>query len=168
MPISYIQAFPLTPLGGAFVLPVGLCIFLGAVLPRLRLPLIGVGFALGLALIYALAHRLSAGMPPVHRFAVSSLYLAIFVEVLAFAVLMPRLRPRGERAAALASLMIVGGHFLIMTPAFGPLILALGVVGLANAWWGWSSPARPLAQVWATDGLLKAAFAITMIATALS
>jgi hypothetical protein len=47
---------------------------------------------------------------------------------------MPIMRSRSERATISATLGIVGAHFLVMLPAFGPLI------------GGWASAARSTPQ----------------------
>ena len=161
----YIDAFPMTPLCGAFLLPVGICIMLGAAFPRFRMALVIAGFAAGLALMAVVVRRLAPGLPPVHRLAIYSLVAAVIVEIVAFAIVMPRVRPKGPRAAGLTSLLIVGGHFLIMTPAFGPLIVILGLAALANAGWAWWRPDIGFLRTWAIDGALKIGVALAMLGT---
>ena len=62
-----------------------------------------------------------------------SLALAIVLEIAGFRYLMPIMRSRGERALVSATLGIVGAHFLVMLPAFGPLIGGLGLGCMLNA-----------------------------------
>jgi hypothetical protein len=62
----------------------------------------------------------------------------------------------------LTILTIVGGHFILMAPAFGPLIVLLAGASVLNTfvallWRGYASPA-----VWAIDGAMKAAVGAAM------
>ena len=152
--VNNAHSFPLAPAGGLFVLIVGVAILLGALLAKARQLLLYAGLALAAAALTMFAVRLSAGLPPPSLFAISALIVAVVLEMLAFALIMPRLRGR-ERQMAYAALVIVGAHFLLMLPAFGPLIFVLGLLCVLNASLGMISEAIPLSYVWAIDGLLK-------------
>lgn len=81
----------------------------------------------------------------------------LFLVLVGIAIAMRRTMPRGERAVVIAILFIVGLHFLPMTPAFGPIVAALGLFGMANAAVAWRSPAFTLPALWAVDGAGKLA-----------
>jgi hypothetical protein len=110
-----------------------------------------------------LAARLSAGLPPPSLLALASLGVAVALELLAFVLVMPRVR--GEAQAAYASLAIVGAHFLLMSPAFGPGVFVLGLLCLANASIGMMNGAVPVSAIWAADGLLKMATGFLLLRT---
>jgi len=162
---NYVRYFPLTPLGGCFIVGVGLAILVGAAMPRARMRLVGAGFGFGTLLIYVGLRPLSPGVPRAADVAIWSIPVAILIETIVFAIVMPRARRRGERAAGVATLVIVSAHFIIMLPAFGPLIACLSIAGLVNAWRGWRQPVS-FGQLWFVDGLLKVLFGAAMIATA--
>jgi hypothetical protein len=89
-------------------------------------------------------------------FSVWSLVVAIAFEIVVIAVLVRKLRNRGERTLNLAILAGVGAHFLFMAPAFGPLIVVLGLLAIVNAAWGLRSPGVAFRTLWFLDGVLKA------------
>jgi|GEM_PF-1785264 hypothetical protein len=162
--VLYGVQFPMAPLGGLFVATVGVFILLGAVAPRQRMMLTYIGFGAGtLALI--LGGRLAVGLPRPTTIQVGSLALAIVLEIIAFVVAMPRLRPRGERAVMIATLAIVGIHFIVMTPAFGPLVGVLGILCAINAAVVWRRPSYQLSVAWTIDGLMKLGAGALLIAT---
>jgi hypothetical protein len=78
---------------------------------------------------------------------------------------MPAVRPRGERATLGATLGIVGAHFVVMLPAFGPLIGALGFACILNAVGFWLLFAYRAGFAWFVDGCLKLVLGMVMIAT---
>jgi hypothetical protein len=96
---------------------------------------------------------------------VSFLALALVLEIAGFSYLMPIMRPRGERAMLSATLGIVGAHFLVMLPAFGPLIGGLGLGCTLNAAGFWRISTYRAEFAWFVDGCLKLAFGAAMIAT---
>jgi hypothetical protein len=164
---SYATAYPMAPYAGLFILPVGLCILLGAFTPpNYRTPLVGAGFALGVLAICLLGSHLGHPRANGTRLQLISLAAAITFEVAAFVLVMPRLSDRTGRPALLATLIIVGAHFLIMTPAFGPLIFWLGIACLINAACGWRWRCLCPAWLWGIDGGLKLAFATLLLLTA--
>ena len=148
--VLYGVQFPMAPLGGLFVATVGVFILLGAVAPRQRMMLTYIGFGAGtLALI--LGGRLAVGLPRPTTIQVGSLALAIVLEIIAFVVAMPRLRPRGERAVMIATLAIVG--------------CALGILCAINAAVVWRRPSYQLSVAWTIDGLMKLGAGALLIAT---
>lgn len=161
---NYSAIYPMAPLGGLFVALIGLSVILGSPLSRLRLALVYGGFALGtLALIFG--GKFANGLPMPTTFQITSLVIAIIVEIAAFAVVMPRIRPRGERLVLIATLAIVGTHFLIMLPAFGPLIGLLGCTCILNAALAWRMNDFSASAFWFVDGLLKLSAGIALMLT---
>jgi hypothetical protein len=159
---EYVQKFPLIPGGGMFFVPVGVCVALGAFVPRLRMTLVWIGLAIGVLAISLGAGRYLRGLPPPTILQVAFFAVAIVAEAVAFRVLLPRLRPLGERAATCGTLAIVGTHFLIMIPAFGWPIALLGVLCLVNSGAAWRISAYSLPAAWFIDGLLKMAVGSAM------
>ena len=62
----------------------------------------------------------------------------------------------------IAVLAVVGSHFVLMAPAFGPLIGLLGMLTLGNALVGARFQNYSLQIVWAMDGFLKFALGAAM------
>jgi hypothetical protein len=92
------------------------------------------------------------------------LFGSIALEIILFRFGLARYRKAGERSTRLASLFIVGVHFLPMAVAFGPMCLTLGVVLCLCSGAGlWLRPGLPLNGLWAADGLLKIAFGSIMM-----
>ena len=154
----------MAPLGGLFVATIGAFILLGCFVPRARMTLTYIGFGIG-TLALVLGGRLAVGLSRPTRIQLESLILAIVLEVIAFVLVMPRARPHGERAVTIATLGIVGAHFLVMTPAFGPLIAVLGLLCAVNAATAWKRPAYSSGAAWLADGVLKLAFGAMLLAT---
>jgi hypothetical protein len=91
------------------------------------------------------------------------LFGSIALEIVLFRFGMTRYRRAGERSARLASLFIVGLHFLPMAVALGPMCLTLGVILCLCSGAGlWVKPSLSLTGLWAADGLLKIAFGLAM------
>jgi hypothetical protein len=86
-----------------------------------------------------------------------SLIAAIGFEIAVITVVVRKLRTGGERTLNLAILVGVGAHFLLMAPAFGPLIAALGLLAMLNAVYGLRSPSLSFRALWFLDGVLKVA-----------
>jgi hypothetical protein len=94
-----------------------------------------------------------------------ALAAAIIFEFASFIIVMPRMRPRGERAVVSATMGIVGLHFLIMIPAFGVLIGLVAVACTLNAA-AFATLARYAVGVaWFVDGFLKLTLGLAMVAT---
>jgi hypothetical protein len=160
----YSTLYPMAPLGGLFVATIGLFLILGTALPTLRMTLTYVGFAAGtLALI--LGGRLVVGLPAPSRLQVTSLVLAIALEIVMFVLLMPLARRQGERAVLVATLAIVSVHFLVMLPAFGTLIAVLGILCLLNAAIAWRNPSYSIDLAWFLDGGMKLGLGILLVMT---
>jgi hypothetical protein len=162
IPASYVHEFPLIPGGGLFFLPIGICIVLGALLRPIRMTLVWIGLALGIAAI-VLGGKYLRGLPPPSGVQIAFFAAAIVAEAVAFRLVMPRVRPLGERALLLASLAIVGAHFLIMIPTFGVPILALGFLCLANAGVAWRTQSYPISAAWFVDGVFKVGIGLVML-----
>ena len=162
---SYVLRYPMTPYGGVFIATVGVCVITGAVLRNYRGNLVWIGFALGGILLLACGGTLGRGLHSPSLFQVSFFGFAIVLEIAAFRYLMPAVRPRGERATLGATLGIVGAHFLVMLPAFGPLIGALGLACTLNAAGFWLLFAYHADFAWFVDGCLKLLLGMAMIAT---
>ena len=162
---SYVLHYPMTPYAGVFVVTVGVCVMAGAVVPNYRDNLVWIGFALGGIFFLAFGGILSRGLHSPSLLQVGFLALAIFLEIAGFRYLMPTVRPRGERATLSATLGIVGAHFVVMLPAFGPLIGALGLACTLNAIGFWRFCAYRASFAWFVDGCLKLLLGMAMIAT---
>ena len=162
---SYVLHYSMTPYAGVFIATVGVCMIAGALMPKYRGHLVWTGFALGAILFVAFGKILSTGLHAPTLLQVSSLALAIVLEIAGFRYLMPVMRSRGERATVSATLGIVGAHFLVMLPAFGPLIGGLGLACTVNAAGLWRFSAYRAGFAWFVDGCLKLAFGTAMIAT---
>ncbi|MEQ1492854.1 MAG: DUF6609 family protein, partial [Terricaulis sp.] len=93
---------------------------------------------------------------------IGSLIIAVVLEM---GVLMWAIRhfaAQGPRALTIAILATVGAHFLIMAPAFGPLVVLLGAATIGNALAGAGFPGYSLRMLWAVDGALKVGVGVTM------
>ncbi len=162
--MTYSQIYPLAPLGGAFVAVMGVFVLLGSAMPRLRMTFVYVGAGVAiLALVFC--GRLVVGLPPPTELQVGSLIAAIIVEFIAFVILMPRIRVRGQRAVLASTLAIVGAHFFIMLPAFGSLIALVGSLCVANATaaWRWTGYRTDIS--WLIDGLIKLGGGLLLVIT---
>ena len=162
---SYVLRYPMTPYAGVFIATVAVCVIAGAVMPNYRDNLVWIGFALGTILLVAFGGILSRGLHSPSFLQVSFLALAIVLEIAGFRYLLPAVRPRGERATLSATLGIVGAHFVVMVPAFGPLIGALGLGCTLNAIGFWLLSAYRAGFAWLVDGCLKLLLGLAMIAT---
>jgi uncharacterized protein DUF6609 len=125
--------FPLIRSGGLFVLIVGASIMAGALARRLRWPLFLVGITVASVLIAATAPRLVLPLGKPTVFQIETLIVAVLIEVGVIVYLDRWLRSVQDRQRTLVVLLIVGGHFIVMTPAFGPLIGILGALSIVNA-----------------------------------
>lgn len=163
-PATYSAQFPMAPLGGLFVSTIGLFVVLGSFSNRARMPLTYIGFGVG-TLALVLGGRLAVGLPRPANEQVAALIIAIILEIVAFVVLIPRARPRGDRAVIVTTLAIVGAHFIIMLPAFGPLIGALGFLCLVNAAAAWRKLTYPSGTAWLVDGAMKLLLGAILLVT---
>jgi hypothetical protein len=161
IPASYVREFPFIPGGGMFFLPIGICILLGALIRPFRMTLVWIGLTLGIGAL-VLGGKYLRGLPPPTNVQIAFFAAAIAAEVLAFRLIMPRVRPLGERPMLVATLAIVSAHFLIMIPTFGAPIFALALLCLANAGAAWRVPAYPISAAWFVDGVFKVGIGLAM------
>lgn len=154
-PASLADAFPLIRGGGVFLITVGAAMIFGASAMRLRYLALGAGALIGSVATALAAAPLAAPHGAPDGFQLASLAAAVVLEVLAIVLLGPVVARRGEPFKTAAILGIVGVHFLIMAPAFGPPIVALGVLSAANALLGATFPRYQLPAIWLLDGTLK-------------
>ena len=141
---------------------VGGAILLGALQFRWRNALLGAGAALATAATIITATRLGAPYGPPTRLQIGALIVAVLLEVVALSWVMRRFSPRGERALTIAVLSVVGAHFVVMAPAFGPLVVLLGLLTVANALAGVYFRTYSLRTLWAVDGFLKMSLGAAM------
>jgi hypothetical protein len=161
---AYGETFPLVRSGGFFVAIVGLAILAGGLRFGWRNAILGVGAAIATIVTAVTAARFAAPFGAPTLFQIGDLIAAVAFEVAALAWAIRRFRPAGERATALAILMIVAIHFVLMAPAFGPLIALLGVLAAINVYMGMRLGALSLRTIWIVDGALKLAIGAAMFA----
>ena len=153
----------MAPAGGLFIATVGVGIVLGALFPDKRDFLLVCAFIVATAALVIFGGHLMAPFGIPTRLQLWFLFGSIALEIVLFHFGMPRYRRGGERSARLASLFIVGLHFLPMAVAFGPMCLTLGVVLCLCSGTGlWIRPGVSVTGLWAADGLLKIAFGSAM------
>jgi len=148
--------FPLIRGGGLFLLLVGLSIMLGVVARRRLWASFIAGVIIATAVVALTAIRLTAPLGRPTAFQLEMLMVAVFVEMIAVGWLGSRLRAAAERQRILSILLVVGAHFLVMAPVFGPLIVLLGLLSVVNAVVGLRARTTPWVAFWLIDGLLKA------------
>ena len=161
--MSSAHPFPLLRIGGLFLVFVGTAIVVGGILPRRAWVLLSSGAILGVvaAVVAGLSFLRPPGRPALVQ--VVSLVIAIVVEIVGIVLVNSTLRSKGEPTLVLATLLVVGVHFLLMAPAFGPLIVLLGTCSIGNAIAGLRlAPSRPWALFWTVDGGLKVAVGSVM------
>ena len=164
-PTAYAHSYSLAPAGGAFLVAVGVFLILGAFVPRLRQTLAWIGLALAAASLALWARELSRGLPAPDWIQIGSLVLAIALEIVAIRFFAPRWWRQGERSVVLGILVIVGLHFIIMFPAFGPAIVVLAMLCVVNAGVARARPSIPIDTAWFLDGLFKLAAGAWMLST---
>jgi hypothetical protein len=154
--LSQADLFPLIRGGGLFLIVAGLAIVAGAFAFRARYPIFGLGAAIGGALTALYAAPLAAPYGKPDMLQLASLAGAVALEMAFLVTVLRAQRTVGERDTMLGILTVVGGHFVLMAPAFGPIVLALAGASVLNVllallWRGYPDP-----LVWAVDGVLKA------------
>jgi len=163
-PLSWAPAFPMVPAGGLFIAIMGVGIVVGALFPNKRDFLLISAFVVAVVALVIFAGRLMAPFGSPTRLQLWFLFGSIALEIVLFHFGMPRYRRAGERSARLASLFIVGLHFLPMAVAFGPMFFTLGVVLCLCSGAGlWLKPSLSLNGLWTADGLIKIVFGSVMI-----
>jgi hypothetical protein len=166
-PGLYAAHFPLAQLGGVFVAVVGISILLGSLWPRARMNFVWFGLPLA-ALAVAIAFPAAPALPAPSSIQIAALVLAIGFEVAAFILVLPLAGARGgERAVVIATLAIVGAHFTIMLPVFGPLIAIIGLACLANAALAAAAVGYGERAAWFVDGVIKVSGGLAMASPAL-
>jgi hypothetical protein len=154
----------MVPAGGLFIAIVGVGILSGALFPNKRDFLLICSFVVATAALILFGGRLMAPFGNPTPLQVWFLFASIAIEIILFRFALPKYRRRGERSARLASLFIVGLHFLPMAVAFGRMCLMLGLVlCLCSGTALWLRPDLPLNGLWAADGLIKIAFGSVMM-----
>jgi hypothetical protein len=154
----------MAPAGGLFILIVGIGIVLGTPFPNKRGFLLISAFVLATTALVIFGGRLMAPFGNPTRLQLWFLFGSIALEIVLFRFGLARYRGAGERSARLASLFIVGLHFLPMAVALGPMSFTLGVVLCLCSGGGlWLKPSLSLNGLWAADGLLKIAFGSVMM-----
>jgi hypothetical protein len=153
--VSYAHSYPMAPSGGLFVFVLGLGIVLGAFFTRARYILLGASGGIAVLTLPAFARSLTAPFGVPSAIQIWSMVLAVAFEAAAIFLAIRRLRARGERAVNLGILIAVALHFLVMTPALGPVVVVLGVLTALNAWGGLRSQRLSLQAHWLLDGSLK-------------
>lgn len=153
--LSQAEVFPLIRSGGLFLAIMGMSIILGAFFFRARYAVLGVGAALAGTLTALNAMPLAApyGRPGVVE--IAFLAVAIVLEGLLLAMTLRQSRAYDDRDTMIAILAIVGGHFVLMAPAFGPIVMWLAGVSVLNTLLALVWRGYPSALVWAIDGALK-------------
>ena len=149
--------------GGLSLVIVGFTILAGALLPRKRRLLLMFGFVTGTVMIVLFSAPLAAplGNPTPVRF--WFLFGAIGLEIVLIRFANACYSQAGERSRTLATLFVVGLHFLPMAVALGPMCFVLGLV--LCTWSGVGLGLRlnlPLDLFWGVDGVFKIAFGALM------
>lgn len=154
--LTQAEVFPLIRGGGLFLIVAGISIVLGAFAFRLRYPIFGVGAAIagGLTAVYAAPLAAPYGAPTLVH--VASLGIAVALEMILLVSVLGARRSADDREAMLSVLTIVGAHFVLMSPAFGPLMMVLAGASVLNVLVALLMRAYPSVLVWAVDGALKA------------
>jgi divalent metal cation (Fe/Co/Zn/Cd) transporter len=148
--VSYAHNYPLAPCGGLFVFTVGFGVTLGAIFPRLRNSSLAASGVVAVLEMWAFGASLTAPLGVPTPFQVWSLVVAVAFEIAVVAIVVAQFRKRGERTLRLGILLAVGSHFLLMAPAFGPLIVLLGLLAILNALLGLRSPSLSVRTLWLT------------------
>ena len=154
--LTQAEAFPLIRGGGVFLIVVGIAIVLGAFFFRVRYPVFGVGAAIASGLTAAFAASLAAPYGAPSLIQLASLGVAVALEMILLVRVLNSSLAFDDRETMLAILTIVGAHFVLMSPAFGPLMIALAGASVLNVLLALVLRAYASPLVWAVDGALKA------------
>lgn len=153
--LSHAEVFPLVRGGGLFLAVMGVAIISGTFFFRARYAVLGIGAALASALTALYAAPLAAPYGKPAMVEIVFLVVAVALEMILLAMVLRNSRAHDDRDTMLAILTIVGGHFLLMAPAFGPIVVWLAGASVLNTLLGLSWRGYPSALVWAADGVLK-------------
>ena len=148
--------FPLIRSGGVFLCVVGLSIMVGALVPRWLWGSFVTGVLVASIVVMITTRDLAAPLGSPTGFQVGSLLLALAIEAFAVMWLSSRLRSAHLAYRALSMLIVVGAHFFLMAPAFGPLIVLLGLSTIGSAAMGLRAGPNSWLVCWFVDGALKA------------
>ena len=161
---SGIHPYPMIRSGGLFLIIVGTGIILGAIVPQYVWYAFGASVFIASTALTITARSLTAPLGIPTRFQIGALIVAVIMEFVLI-YLLPRLfPPKDEQTFRLLILLIVGIHFLVMTPAFGPLITTLGTLTIVNAVLGiWKRSQIQPSNIWAVDGILKLGIGAIML-----
>lgn len=154
--LTQAEAFPLIRGGGLFLVVAGISIVLGAFLFRARYPIFGVGAAIASGLTVGFAAELAAPYGAPSLIQVVSLGIAVALEMILLVRGLSASRSLDDRETMLSILTIVGAHFVLMAPAFGPLMMVLAGASVLNVLLALTLRAYAGPLVWAIDGALKA------------
>ncbi len=157
---------PLIAGGGLFLFIVGIALVIGEKTPRYRGRWLTTGFILG-GTLAALGAGIGGPYGSPTRLQVGSLILAIVVEMTAIPLVLKRFPGIQGKNRTLVILLIVALHFFIMMPAFGGIIVLLGLLCFCNVAWGYWHAGYHTTAVSMTDGILKAAVGLVMVSLAL-
>jgi hypothetical protein len=156
--------YPMIRSGGLFLIMIGTGIILGAIFPEHSWHAFGISVFVGSVALTLWARSLTAPLGIPTRSQIGTLIIAVIVELI-FIYFLPRFfPPKTEHHFRLLILLIVGVHFLIMTPAFGPLITIVGILTIINAGLGLRT-GTPIAffKIWGIDGILKLSVGAIML-----
>jgi hypothetical protein len=153
--LSQADVFPLIRGGGLFLVVAGASVMLGALVFRARYAIFGIGAAIAGTLTALYAAPLAAPYGKPRLVEIAFLTAAVVLEMVILATVLRRSSAYDDRHTMLTILTIVGGHFVLMAPAFGPIVMWLAGASVLNTflalvWRGYSST-----LVWAVDGALK-------------
>jgi hypothetical protein len=121
-----------------------------------------VGAGIAGALTALLAARLAAPFGPPDPIQIGSLVLAVAMEMTLLVLSLRNQKTYDDRETMLVVLTIVGGHFVLMAPAFGPLIVLFAAASVVNTLIALLWRGDPSASVWAIDGILKTVVGVLM------
>jgi len=156
--------YPMIRGGGLFLVVVGASLVAGAIFCKLLWHVLGAGAALASVALAFRAETLGATLGAPTNGQIGAVVLSILGEIVII-FLLPQLFPlRDDRTLPLAILLVVGFHFIFMAPAFGPLIVVLSVLTIANAGFGlWVRPSLHWHVTWAVDGFIKMGVGAVML-----
>ncbi|MBP6014553.1 MAG: hypothetical protein KBA31_20160 [Alphaproteobacteria bacterium] len=160
--LTQAEVFPLIRSGGLFLIVAGISIVLGAFFFRVRYPIFGVGAAVagGLTVVYAMPLAAPYGAPSLVQ--IASLGIAVALEMILLVRILRVRRSADDREMMLSILTIVGAHFVLMSPAFGPLMMVLAGASVLNVFLALVMRTYPSPLVWAVDGALKGGVGVLM------
>jgi len=156
--------YPMIRSGGLFLIIVGTGTILGAIVPKYIWHIFGISAFVASTALTLMARALTAPLGIPTRFQIGALIIAVIMEFVIIYLFPHFFPPRDEHTFQLSILLIVGLHFLIMTPAFGALITVLGILTIVNAGLGiWKGSQIAFSKTWGIDGILKLGIGAMML-----